>query len=112
MLSAIVVPMVTCDLPVSPVHHDPKREYLSDLQLADPTYGQPGKTPQPLQQDIQLYNAVDTFTFENTVGSIAQMTDLEASYITEEWTPPVVKKNKPLIKRTVNQIKRPVGKHQ
>ncbi len=42
-ISSIVVPRVTCDLPIQPVHYDPQWSYLSGLRLADPEFGQPGK---------------------------------------------------------------------
>lgn len=53
-LSAIVIPRVTCDLPVSPVHHDPSWSHLNDIKLADPQFGEPGK--------IDLLLGVDIFT--------------------------------------------------
>ena len=42
-VSAIVVPRVTCDLPVQPVYLDSNWNHLSGLQLADPGFGQPNK---------------------------------------------------------------------
>ncbi len=42
-ISAIVVPRVTCNLPIQPVHYDPQWNYLSGLRLADPEFGQPRK---------------------------------------------------------------------
>ncbi len=39
-LTAIVLPKVTCDLPVSPVPFDPTWTYLSGLALADPAFGE------------------------------------------------------------------------
>ena len=42
-LSAVVVPKVTCDLPLSPVPFDPSWQHLSGLPLADPGYGKPGR---------------------------------------------------------------------
>ena len=42
-VSAIVVPCVTCDLPVQPVHHGTNWNHLSGLMLADPDFGTPGK---------------------------------------------------------------------
>ena len=41
-LSAIVVPKVTCDLPLTPVNLDPSWNHLANLPLADPDYGKPG----------------------------------------------------------------------
>ena len=42
-VTAIVVPHITCDLPLHPVPFDVKWKHLTDLQLADPTFGQPGR---------------------------------------------------------------------
>ena len=42
-LSAVVVPKVTCDLPLSPVPFDPSWQHLSGLPLADPGYVKPGR---------------------------------------------------------------------
>ncbi len=53
-ISAIVVPRVTCDLPIQPVHYDPQWNYLSGLRLADPEFGQPGK--------IDLLLGIDAYT--------------------------------------------------
>ena len=35
-VTAVVVPWVTCDLPVEPVHFESRWTHLSDLPLADP----------------------------------------------------------------------------
>lgn len=40
-LTAIVLPKVTCNLPVIPVSFDPTWTHLSGLPLADPTFGEP-----------------------------------------------------------------------
>ena len=40
-LTAIVMPKVTCDLPVIPVALDPTWTHLSGLPLADPAFGEP-----------------------------------------------------------------------
>ena len=53
-ISAIVVPRVTCDLPIQLVHHNPQWNHLSGLQLADPEFGQPGK--------IDLLLGIDIYT--------------------------------------------------
>ena len=42
-ITAIVVPKVTCDLPVHPVPFDLKWKHLFDLSLADLMFGQPGR---------------------------------------------------------------------
>ncbi len=40
---AIVSPMVTCDLPISPVSFDLSWKHLSDIPLADPDFASPGR---------------------------------------------------------------------
>ena len=51
-VSAIVVPRVTRDLPVSPISFNTKWSYLSAIQLADPTFGLPGRVDILLGVDI------------------------------------------------------------
>ena len=53
-LTAIVVPRVTCDLPVHPVAFGSTWSHLDDLSLADPDFGCPGK--------VDLLLGVDIFT--------------------------------------------------
>ena len=50
-ITAIVVPRVTCDLPVHPV---PTWTHLNDVPLADPHFGTPGR--------IDILFGVDVFT--------------------------------------------------
>ena len=52
-LTAVVLPKVTCDLPVTPVQFDLSWTHLSGLPLADPTFGEP--------QRIDLLLGVDVF---------------------------------------------------
>ena len=51
-ITAIVVPRVTCDLPLQPVHDGFKWDHLSNIPLADPDFGKPGKTDLLLGADI------------------------------------------------------------
>ena len=51
-VTAVVVPRVTCDLPLQPVHFNSKWTHLSTLQLADPDFGHPGKIDILLGVDI------------------------------------------------------------
>ena len=51
-ISAIVVPRVTCDLPLQPVHRESNWTHLSELPLADPDYGIPGRVDLLLGVDI------------------------------------------------------------
>ena len=47
----MIMPHVTCDLPVSPVN-DSGWDHLLDLSLADPSFGQPGRVDVLLGVDI------------------------------------------------------------
>ena len=49
---AIVVPRVTCDLPLHPVDFDEKWKHITNLPLADPSFGQPGRIDILLGVDI------------------------------------------------------------
>ena len=51
-IAAIVVPRVTCDLPLHSVAFDEKWKYITDLPLADPSFGQPGRIDVLLGIDI------------------------------------------------------------
>ena len=51
-VSAIVVPHVTRDLPVQPVHFKSNWSHLSGLYLSDPEFGQPGKIDVLLGVDV------------------------------------------------------------
>ena len=53
-VSAIIVPQVTCDLPVSPIAFGSEWNHLSDIELADPKFGIPGK--------IDILFGVDVFS--------------------------------------------------
>lgn len=52
----IVVPRVTCDLPLKPVTFDLSWKHLSDVQLADPDYGLPGRVD--LLLGVEVFAAV------------------------------------------------------
>lgn len=51
-VTAVVVPKVTCDLPMTPVTFEMRWTHLSDLPLADPGFGQPGRVDILLGADI------------------------------------------------------------
>ena len=51
-LNAIVVPRVTCELPVHPVTFKSNWTHLEQLSLADPQFGQPGRVDLLLGVDI------------------------------------------------------------
>lgn len=42
-VSAVIVPHVTCNLPLHPIPLNPKWDHLAHIQLADPGFGEPGK---------------------------------------------------------------------
>ena len=42
-MTAAVIPCVICDLPLHPIPFDWKQDHLSDIQLADPKFGTPGR---------------------------------------------------------------------
>ena len=51
-VSAIIVPRVTCDLPLQPVHYGTNWNHLSGLSLADPDFGKPGRIDLLLGVDV------------------------------------------------------------
>ncbi len=51
-VTAVVLPRVTCDLPLYPVRQNSKWTHLSGLHLADPDFGRPGKIDLLLGIDI------------------------------------------------------------
>ena len=51
-VEAVVLPKITCDLPLQPVAFDPEWQHLIDLRLADPDYGIPGKIDVLLGVDV------------------------------------------------------------
>ena len=51
-VTAVIVPKVTCDLPMAPVAFDLIWSHLNDITLADPGFGQPGRIDVLLGADI------------------------------------------------------------
>ena len=51
-VTAVVVPKVTCDLPLAPVPYQLNWKHISDLPLADPGFGQPGRIDILLGVDV------------------------------------------------------------
>ena len=51
-VTAVVVPKVTCDLPFSPIPFKSDWSHLSDLELADPGFGHPGRIDVLLGIDV------------------------------------------------------------
>ena len=55
-ITATVVPRVTCALPLKPVTFDLSWKHLSDIQLADPDFGLPGRVD--LLLGVEVFAAV------------------------------------------------------
>ena len=51
-MTAVVVPWVTCDLPLQPVPFNTEWSHLTNLNLADPDFGQPGRIDILLGVDV------------------------------------------------------------
>ena len=51
-ITAVVVPRVTCDLPLQPVYNSSNWSHISNLSLADPDFGTPGRIDLLLGADI------------------------------------------------------------
>ena len=51
-VSAVVVPRVTCDLPLFSIPFNTKWKHLSNIRLADPTFGCPGRIDVLLGVDV------------------------------------------------------------
>ena len=51
-VTAVIVPRVTCNLPLHPIPFDLKWNHLTNVQLADPSFGQPGKIDILLGVDV------------------------------------------------------------
>ena len=75
-VSAIVIPRVTCDLPVKPVTPKLSWDHLSDIPLADPDFGRPGRIDLFLEVDI----FVTSLLHGRRVGSPGSPTALETIF--------------------------------
>lgn len=51
-VTAVIVPKVTCELPTAPVAFDLSWSHISDIPLADPGFGQPGRIDVLLGADV------------------------------------------------------------
>ena len=51
-LTAVVVPKVTCDLPINPIPFDTSWSHIDGLDLADPSFGEPGRVDLLLGIDV------------------------------------------------------------
>ena len=76
-VSAIVIPRVTCDLPVKPVTPKLSWDHLSDIPLADPDFGRPGRIDLLLEVDI----FVASLLHGRQVGSPGSPTALETIFV-------------------------------
>ena len=52
IFTSVVVPCVTCELPLRPIHLDSNWNHLSNLTLANPGFGQPGRIDTQLGVDV------------------------------------------------------------
>jgi hypothetical protein len=73
---AIVVPQVTCDLPVHPVKYKTSWTHLSGLAFADPEFGRPGKID--LLLGVEVY--ADIMLQGRRSGSFESPTAFETSF--------------------------------
>ena len=64
-VTAVVAPRVTCDLPLHPIPFDPTWNHLSDIPLADPDFGRPGRIDILLGVDV----FVETLLHGRRIGS-------------------------------------------
>ena len=53
-ITAVVVPKVTCDLPLAPIPFQLDWHHIANLPLADPGFGQPGRIDLLLRVDVLL----------------------------------------------------------
>ena len=51
-VTAVVVPCVTCDLPLHPIPFNIRWKYLEDITLSDPHFGHPGRIDLLLEVDV------------------------------------------------------------
>ena len=75
-ITAIVVPRVTCDLPLQPVHNSSRWNYLLNLSLADPDFGIPGRIDLLLSADIYA----DVFLHSRQCGPPGTLTAFETQF--------------------------------
>ena len=67
-LSAVVVPQVTCDLPVAPVAYDPSWSHLNEIRLAYPKLGVLGRVVPTCQGKPN--QAYFTFVLYSLIGQL------------------------------------------
>ena len=75
-VTAVVVPKVTCDLPLCPVPFDLQWKHITDLPLADPGFGQPGRVDILLGVDV----FVDILRHGRRTGPLGSPTALETEF--------------------------------
>ena len=51
-ITAVVIPKVSCDLPVNPVPRDSSWKHIEGIQLADPEFSKPGRVYILLDVDV------------------------------------------------------------
>ena len=75
-VAAVIVPKVTCDLPLAPVPFQLDWKHISDLPLADPGFGQPGRIDILLGIDV----FVDVLSHGRRIGPPESPTALETEF--------------------------------
>ena len=75
-VTAVVVPRVTCNLPIESIHFDPTWNHLSGLHLADPRFASPGRIDLLLGVDV----FVDSILPGRRIGPPGSPTALETHF--------------------------------
>ena len=75
-VTAVIVPRVTCDLPLHPVPFDPTWNHLADIPLAGPEFGRPGRIDILLGVDV----FVDTLLDGRRIGPPGSPIALETEF--------------------------------
>ena len=75
-VTAVVVPRVTCNLPIESIHFDPTWNHLSGLHLADPRFASPGRIDLLLGVDV----FVDSILPGRRIGPLGSPTALETHF--------------------------------
>ena len=75
-VSAVVVPRVTCDLPLQPVLFNSSWKHLEDITLADPDFGRPGRIDILLGIDV----FIETLLQGRRVGPLGTPSAFETGF--------------------------------
>ena len=80
-VTAVIVPRVTCDLPLLPIPFNLKWNHLSNLHLADPTFNQPGRIDILLGVDVFVNALLHGRQFGPSGSPVAFETDFGGSLL-------------------------------